>query len=88
MRRAVLLAILAASVSGCADGPAPRGPALPDAPGRSLYAAKCTACHRLYDPSSKDAARWPAILDRMAVKAKLTDEEKETVSRYVLSFAR
>jgi len=57
--------------------------ALPEAPGRDLYASKCHSCHRLHDPAGIDPDRWPAILDKMAEKAKLTAEEKETIRRYI-----
>lgn len=88
MRFLAAWSILLAAACGCVDGAAPKGAAEPDAPERALYAAKCTACHRLYDPASRNAAQWPAILDRMAVKAKLTDEEEAAIRRYVSSFAR
>ena len=54
-------------------------------PGRALYAAKCGGCHRLRQPSKIDAAKWPSILDKMAVKAKLTLEQESQIDSYVRS---
>jgi hypothetical protein len=74
---AVLWAVIGLAAVGCASV------VLPDGPGRDLYAAKCHSCHRLRDPARIDQQRWPAILDKMAEKAKLTPEEEETIRRYV-----
>lgn len=48
-----------------------------------LYNTRCGKCHDL--PSAKDytAEQWKPIMDAMAPKAKLTDEEKNWVLAYV-----
>ena len=55
---------------------------------RDLYADKCTACHRLHRPSEYSKEKWPPILERMAVKAKLTPEEADALREYLVSRAR
>ena len=83
----VLLAAVACSLAACATAldPAP-DPSFE--PGRDLYAAKCGGCHRLRPPSKIDSRKWPTILDRMSVKAKLTPEQKTAIDAYVSSIAR
>ena len=82
----VLLPAVLGALAACATAlePAP-DPSLE--PARALYSAKCGGCHRLRQPSKIDARKWPAILDRMAVKAKLTPEQKSLIDAYVSSVA-
>jgi cytochrome c2 len=80
---AVLAAIVAAMAAlACAS-------ALPPATaetegGRALYAGKCHSCHRLYAPSRVAPEKWPALMEKMAVKAKLTPEEEKEILAYLL----
>lgn len=85
-KRLGALLLLAAPSLACATAlpPAP-DPALE--PGRELYAGKCHGCHRLYTPSKIDSKKWPSILDKMAVKAKLSPEEAARIDAYVTSVA-
>ena len=78
----VLLAAIACSLAACATtlDPAPERSL---EQGRALYAGKCQGCHRLRQPSKIDPQKWPTILDKMAVKAKLTPEQKAQVDAYV-----
>jgi hypothetical protein len=55
---------------------------------KELYADKCTSCHRLHRPTEYSREKWPTILERMAVKAKLTPEEAEELREYLVSRAR
>ena len=55
--------------------------------GRSLYVTKCSACHTLRLPSRYPARRWPAIMDSMQKQARLSDDAKELILRYLLSAA-
>ena len=86
MRLAGLLLFFAA-VGCAATAPPPAGDHAEDR-ARELYANKCTACHRLHRPSEYSKEKWPAILDRMAVKAKLAPEEDDELRQYLLSRAR
>lgn len=70
-------AILALAALACA------GTRLPDGEDAALYRLKCGGCHRLYSPTELNPASWEEILDRMRIRAHLTDEETETVRRYV-----
>lgn len=53
------------------------------AQGKILYEGKCGRCHSLYEASKFTAAEWRPIVDRMAPKAKITDEQKELVYAYL-----
>ena len=60
-------------------------PAQTESRARELYANKCTSCHRLHRPSEYTRQRWPTILERMAVKAKLTPEEARHLRDYLFN---
>lgn len=51
--------------------------------GRALYVSKCSSCHTLYLPEKYTKAEWTKWVDRMAPKAKITDQEKELIQAYV-----
>jgi len=56
--------------------------------GRELFMSSCGRggfCHRLPTPASRSAEKWPGILDRMARKASLNDQEEQDVLRFVLA---
>ena len=80
---AILVGIMAALA--CASALPPAAPETES--GRTLYAGKCHGCHRLYAPSRVAPDKWPALMDKMAIKAKLTPEEEQAILAYVLSAA-
>lgn len=51
--------------------------------GKVLYSAKCTACHKAYEPELHTKEEWQKILDEMGSKAKLTTSEKELILNYL-----
>ena len=53
-----------------------------------LYNARCGKCHDLPATTDFTAEEWKPIMDRMAPKAKLTDDEKNWVLAYVSSNAK
>lgn len=86
MRRigsALAVAWALAAAAACATTLPPATPET--APGRALYTAKCHACHRMYRPDRVGPEKWPALLEKMAEKAKLTPEEEKQVLDYVLA---
>jgi cytochrome c5 len=56
--------------------------------GRELYVARCSGCHPLHPPDTQPAARWAAVLDQMAPRAKLSADERELVLRYLTATSR
>lgn len=59
-RAAALLLALAAACSSA--------PSRPLSPEERVYRAKCTSCHRAYEPGERND--WPVILDRMNAEKK------------------
>jgi cytochrome c5 len=53
--------------------------------GEKTFAARCNGCHHYPDRDAFTADQWPAILDKMAVKAKLSPAQKDDVLHFVLA---
>lgn len=50
---------------------------------RKLYAAKCSSCHNLHLPKELSALQWQKNLDKMQVRAKITDAQKQLLFTYL-----
>ena len=100
LRRAlVFAAIFAPGATACAGGlPAPsavdaervagRWPGVRAADleqGRSLYAARCSRCHALYEPGAYPAAHWEGAVHEMRTRAGLNDSEERFIVQYLVS---
>jgi hypothetical protein len=55
------------------------------AQGKTIYETACKRCHKLYEPTEFTSVEWVGILNAMAPKAKLTDEQHQWVYDYVVS---
>ncbi|AQX86852.1 hypothetical protein OZ664_13450 [Elizabethkingia sp. HX WHF] len=55
---------------------------------KNLFETRCGKCHDLPKPEDHTAEKWKPIMDQMAPKAKLTDEEKNWVLAYVSTNAK
>ena len=53
--------------------------------GHDRFVAKCNGCHGYPDLLAIADERWPAIVERMAKKAHLGDEERDAVLHYILA---
>lgn len=56
--------------------------------GHDLFVASCGKggfCHKLPTPKSRTVEQWPRILDKMAVKAGLSQAERVSVERFILA---
>jgi cytochrome c5 len=53
--------------------------------GEKTYNAKCGKCHDLKKTTAYTANEWKPIMNSMAVKAKLTADEKANVIAYVMN---
>src|SRR5262245_17426669 len=84
MRFAICLCLLALAFSGCA-GPAKAtdAPQDPTAAARKLYVAKCSKCHKFYDPAKYADEEWQTWMTKMSKKSKLNPEQQEMLSRYI-----
>ncbi len=54
--------------------------------GHDLYSSKCGRCHSLKKPSSRTAAQWTKILEKMGPKAKLSKDQTALVYKYVVNY--
>ncbi len=88
MRLRQLLPLLA--LAGCVEAP-PIPP--PDSSrevqeGHRLFLAKCTLCHDPVQPAEHPAARWPALVDKYGIRARLKPEEKADILAYVTQYSQ
>lgn len=60
-------------------------PELPTAiaEGKMLYENSCARCHKLFPATKHDNSGWSVTLERMAPKAKITEEQKVLVYNYL-----
>jgi mono/diheme cytochrome c family protein len=58
--------------------------------GERLYRAKCTSCHRVYEPAEQTPSQWAATLDKMQAlkKVTLTPEERAQILQYLAGGAQ
>jgi hypothetical protein len=73
--RVIVLLLLALACSSA--------PSRPLSEEERLYRAKCTSCHRAYEPW--DRSDWPAVLDKMEAgkKTHLTPEERAQILTFL-----
>lgn len=60
----------------------------PEQHGQATYSTKCGRCHGLKVTTDYTVDRWITVMQVMALKAKLSDEEKENVLAYVKANAK
>ena len=53
--------------------------------GERTYLAKCTSCHRVYEPHEQTPSQWVQTLDKMEAlkKVTLTSEERAQILQYL-----
>jgi hypothetical protein len=56
--------------------------------GKEIFTAKCGKCHELKNPGDYTPTKWIGLINEMAPKAQLTDEEKQHVLAYVQANAK
>ena len=53
--------------------------------GNSIYTTKCTRCHGNFEVTQFSERKWLHEIDDMSVKANLSQDEKDKLTRYILS---
>lgn len=53
--------------------------------GKTIYENSCAKCHDLPNPTDHSAQDWVGIMNRMAPKAKLSEDQREMVYDYIVS---
>jgi cytochrome c2 len=88
--RALALALSLSALAACSASRGAAGPdeGSADARAARLYRAKCSACHRAYEPATRTGAEWSEILDAMAPRAHLRDGERALLLDYLRAHAR
>ncbi len=89
LKKIVVILVLGCIVYGCK--PTLYMPASNDASqqqllaGRKLYLDHCSSCHNLYFPNQFTAGQWQNNINEMQLRAKITDEEKGKILKYLLN---
>jgi cytochrome c553 len=60
----------------------------PEQLGQATYNAKCGRCHGLKVTTDYTVSRWATVMQVMAIKANLSEEEKQNVLAYVNANAK
>ncbi|WP_419869502.1 c-type cytochrome [Chryseobacterium sp. CT-SW4] len=55
------------------------------AQGKTIFENSCGRCHDLPEPTAHTSVQWVGIMNAMAPKAKLNDEQHQLVYDYVVS---
>lgn len=53
--------------------------------GKSLFEEKCSKCHDLRAPETKDAEKWHRTLNKMIPKTKVSEIEGAQIRAYVVA---
>lgn len=81
--------LLASCTPKASTATASSGPAVSTAEqivqGKTIFENSCGRCHKLPDPTSHTSVQWVGIMNSMAPKAKLTDEQHQWVYDYIVS---
>ena len=56
--------------------------------GRTVYLRRCASCHILHRPREVTPAKWPAVVEKMGPRAKLSPAEAADVLRYLVVLSR
>ena len=69
--------------AGCSGPTRATEPLDENAAGHKLYVAKCTKCHKFYDPAKYSDEDWTMWMKKMSRKARLNAEQERMLSRYI-----
>lgn len=56
--------------------------------GKALYQSRCGGCHMLYTPDHLGPDKWPTMVESMSERSKLTPEQAESISQYLVAMSR
>ena len=56
--------------------------------GKEVFGNSCVRCHKLKDPTKFTKEEWPKLVGKMQKRAKITDEQKEMIVKYVVFEAK
>ncbi|RAJ75195.1 entry exclusion lipoprotein TrbK [Chitinophaga dinghuensis] len=97
MKTLLQFAVIAVLLWGCSKSTVPTDTAAkteaafakyPDSPGKEVYRENCNRCHAYKWPETRSVDKWPSIIDRMAKKARLSEDQKAAVLDFVKTNAK
>jgi mono/diheme cytochrome c family protein len=56
--------------------------------GKVLYLKNCSSCHNLHLPAEYTRMQWVTSINKMQKRAKITDDQKELIFRYLMIKAK
>lgn len=56
--------------------------------GAEMWGRVCGRCHRIQPPNKYDADAWRAVMRHMALTARLTPQEEEAITEFLMGAAR
>jgi hypothetical protein len=54
---------------------------------RTLYATRCSGCHRLPAPESRPPASWPGLVAKMSARSHIDADQARAIDRYLAAVA-
>lgn len=81
-----VMAVMLALVGCVTPAPPPAATTPAGEAGRQVYVRKCASCHRFYDPARYTPAAWAGWMEKMAVKSRLSAEERAALEAYLDPF--
>ncbi len=90
MKKIVVTAVILAFVASCSQKGSIANESFTSsakqiAEGKTIFENSCGKCHKLPDPTSHSTVDWVGIMNRMAPKSKLTEEQHQWVYDYIVS---
>ena len=91
MKKYLLIFVAGITMLACAPKSAEivteeASPAIPSASvskGKTIYETKCIKCHALKTIKNHTTEQWAMILPKMAIKAKLINDQEALVNEYI-----
>ncbi|MDI1234643.1 MAG: hypothetical protein PSX81_10200 [bacterium] len=53
-----------------------------------FYQRTCSNCHQIYPANKYNAEEWKLNIDRMQVRAMISDKDKKSIYNYILELKR
>ncbi|WP_295121697.1 hypothetical protein [uncultured Chitinophaga sp.] len=84
----LLLSACARNKTNTGESPEVAFARYPASEGKTLFQEKCNRCHVYRLPETHSTSSWVPIMNRMARKARLNDDQKAAVLAFVQSNAK
>lgn len=89
MKKLLCVCLVSIVITSCAEKAVAASPVLSDSEklvqGKTIFENSCNRCHELPTPTDFSSVEWVGIMNAMAPKAKLSEEQHQWVYNYVVS---